>query len=453
MKEPYIFIFCYMLASVICAQELHVDGDILLNQGNDRTISVENASNGNGHNLTIRAGNTFSLNQNGGNLNLFGGNGDNILFGNGGNVIIRPGVASGGGVIDIQASGGSSLARFTDGEIDFHRRTRSNGLSILRNSSIIGTGNESAYGQLEFTNPTNQLYKWILGPQSSPVATTDNDFYFYVDRGSFGSRKVAGFIQDHNKNVQMNFTGQHRSLIRGIDFSDPDLDEEDLSGLIVVADQNEYMSMSGGLTVGQEAIMIDESLPVVSLSSKPKDKRVFGVISGIEAEDRNDVYGAFATPYEKEVGDQRVFVNSIGEGGIWVIDQDGELSSGDYIVTSIIPGYGMRQESEFLANYTVAKITMDCTFDPEVISKKKIKKRQVIIEELVSYENVLDEMGRLIWEQTCDKQGQPIFESAYKMRYLLPDGTRISKKEYVKAKLKRKEVYRAAFVGCTYHCG
>ena len=399
---------------------------------------MEDSPGGFGDNLTISAGNSV------------------VTFGmqfDGGSVFIRPGFGDFDGFVDIQSGTGASVASFHNGQILLKNQTITRGKSILSGSTIIGTGLSAAYGQLEFSNPFNSSYRWILGPQSSTVSPSDNDFYFYVDRGSITSRKIAGWIQDANTDVRMNFTGQHRSLIMGIDFSDSNLNDEDLSGLIVVADQNEYMSMSGGLTVGQEAIMIDESLPIVSLSSQPKDKRVFGVISGIEAEKRNDVFGAFATPYEKEVGDQRVFVNSIGEGGIWVIDQEGELSSGDYIITSSIPGYGMRQESEFLANYTVAKITMDCTFKPKEIPRKKIKKQEVIIEERVTYQNVLDEMGRLTWEQACNKEGQPIYESSYKMRYLLADGTRISKKEYDQKKLKGEEVYRAAFVGCTYHCG
>jgi len=35
------------------------------------------------------------------------------------------------------------------------------------------------------------------------------------------------------------------------------------------------------------------------------------------------------------------------------------------------------------------------------------------------------------------------------LRYLLPDGTQITKEEYALA----AEAYIAAFVGCTYHCG
>ena len=49
---------------------------------------------------------------------------------------------------------------------------------------------------------------------------------------------------------------------------------------------------------------------------------------------------------------------------MWVTDINGPLESGDYITTSNIAGYGQRQDSEFLANYTVAKITMDCDFNP-----------------------------------------------------------------------------------------
>jgi hypothetical protein len=53
---------------------------------------------------------------------------------------------------------------------------------------------------------------------------------------------------------------------------------------------------------------------------------------------------------------------------------NGNLESGDYITTSSIPGYGMKQDSEFLANYTVAKITMNCDFTKINIPQKRIKR-------------------------------------------------------------------------------
>jgi len=45
----------------------------------------------------------------------------------------------------------------------------------------------------------------------------------------------------------------------------------------------------------------------------------------------------------------------VGEGRIWVSNIDGDVSLGDYITTSIIPGYGKVQGDDFLHSYTVAK--------------------------------------------------------------------------------------------------
>jgi hypothetical protein len=78
---------------------------------------------------------------------------------------------------------------------------------------------------------------------------------------------------------------------------------------------------------------------------------------------------------DKEVGDNRVVVNSLGEGAIWVANTNGNVVSGDYITTSHLPGYAQRQSEEFrLHNYTVAKSTMDCDFEPEKLPVQVILK-------------------------------------------------------------------------------
>ena len=131
------------------------------------------------------------------------------------------------------------------------------------------------------------------------------------------------------------------------------------------ADQNNYIKMSGGIEAGSNAITVNESLPIVSLCTKVNDKKCFGVISASEDPDkRQETHGNFVSDQEKELGDTRIFINSVGEGAMWVVNTTGSLESGDYITTSNVAGYGQRQESEFLANYTVAKITMDCDFEP-----------------------------------------------------------------------------------------
>ena len=215
------------------------------------------------------------------------------------------------------------------------------------------------------------------------------------------------------------FTGKH------ICFPDGDIDE----GLIVSANKNKYVSLNGSIETGLGAIKSDESLPVVSLSNVSNDRSVFGVIHKIEKEGTKRItnFDGINTEVQKLPGDNRVIVNSIGEGAMWVTNTNGNLVSGDYITTSNVAGYGQRQDDDILHNYTVAKITMDCDFNPQEVPL------QVIKEELDSY-------GRIQWED--DPLG--VTEKAYKIRYLDANGIETDE---------ANAVHIAAFVGCTYHCG
>ena len=139
---------------------------------------------------------------------------------------------------------------------------------------------------------------------------------------------------------------------------------------------------------------INQALPTVRLSNKRNQKNVFGVVSGVE-EKNNRAYstGRFVSSFVMPDGDERVFVNSVGEGGVWVTNINGNLENGDYITTSDITGYGMRQDDDLLHNYTVAKITQPCKF--------------------------------------------ALHSPHYECKTITHNGVE----------------YRAAFVGCTYHCG
>lgn len=168
---------------------------------------------------------------------------------------------------------------------------------------------------------------------------------------------TKGWINPDDEGNFLVFTGQHRSK--------PDegtLFYKDKIGLIVVS-TGTYIDTNGYL-----GAQISESLPTVCLSSERKQKNVFGVVADKEDEEsteRSYTIGLLGTLYEKEAGEEntRIMVNSVGEGGIWVTNVNGNLENGDYITTCEIPGYGMKQDSEFLHNYTVAKITCDCDFD------------------------------------------------------------------------------------------
>ena len=179
---------------------------------------------------------------------------------------------------------------------------------------------------------------------------------------------VRGQIRSDGSLVT-SFTGQHKCI-----------PEEPMEkGLIVSAKKNQFVKLNG-LAIGKSAITIDESLPIVSLSNVAQDKACFGVVSSTE--EANTTFrvettnGGVISTIPKTLGDNRAIVNSVGEGAIWVVDTGGSLESGDYITTSNVAGYGQRQESEFLANYTVAKITMDCDFTGSNVAVQTIKREE-----------------------------------------------------------------------------
>ena len=101
------------------------------------------------------------------------------------------------------------------------------------------------------------------------------------------------------------------------------------------------------LKMGKKEFFIEDSHPLIELSRKKKDKRVFGVVG---------------MKNRKNTDKKRLIVNSIGEGGIWVCNSNGNIENGDYITSSDYLGYGEKQDEIFLCNYTVAKATIDCDF-------------------------------------------------------------------------------------------
>lgn len=220
------------------------------------------------------------------------------------------------------------------------------------------------------------------------VASSHNLWFGYNASGSADATTstAQGYLANNDDAwTLINFTGQHRSLPH----SGSAQDYSESTGLIVVA-TGDYSNPDS-----DEKITINDATPIVELSNSRNNKRVFGVIS--ELEDVNDGMrklsaGNFVSVREA-TDPGRLFINSLGEGAIWICNINGNMENGDYITTCEVPGFGMKQDDDLLHNYTVAKITCDCDFD------------------LSSSEYVCEEF---------EFQGN---------------------------------TYRKAFVGCTYHCG
>ena len=161
------------------------------------------------------------------------------------------------------------------------------------------------------------------------------------------------------------FTGQHGNKPINLDLK---TNIQNYIGLIVSSAGTFYSvnPITEEVTTGKDAIQISEALPEIKLTDTDQDKAVWGVVTNV----KNDNYNTDGTvetdnntEWTDRLGSNVVRVNGLGEGAIWVTNINGNIENGDYICSSIIPGYGRKQNDDLLHNYTVAKSTMDCDFD------------------------------------------------------------------------------------------
>jgi hypothetical protein len=285
-------------------------------------------------------------------------------------------------------------------ELKVNKISANDGSTSIEISSKVGIGTSTPYSLLTIKAPDEATDKYDGIQFQTTSGADENDWYIYPWYPTGGSAAsdnvnlafandgdVAGFLDDKLDNTSLNFTGQHRCLQ---DITSTLKDTQEKIGLIVVSSGN-YNNPET-----DELVTINEAIPTILLSTSRNQKTAFGIISKEEDKNEDRVYshGIFHTiSQRKNEDDVRMFINSLGEGAIWVSDVNGDLENGDYITTCEIPGYGMKQDDDLLHNYTVAKITQDCTFD-------------------LAAENY-----------TCEEIDH--------------DG----------------QTYKRAFVGCTYHCG
>lgn len=118
------------------------------------------------------------------------------------------------------------------------------------------------------------------------------------------------------------------------------------------------------------SVSVSDSITVMDLCAEQNDRRVIGVYAGTKGPDYVptalvDVVDGEKVPKDvvDTLGDYRVIsVNSVGEGGVLVCGENGDIASGDLIVASSLPGKGMKQTDDIVRSYTVAKAREDVTF-------------------------------------------------------------------------------------------
>jgi hypothetical protein len=306
-------------------------------------------------------------------------------------------------------------------------KLENNGKLTITQTTISGSGIGPAGIKLAYTEDSNS---WTIFRWGKELA------FQYVT--------IVGFLDPSNAAGLIDFTGQHRSIVN--------TNIDNLSTGLILSSTGKYINLDNTLKAN-----INESLPICEITNIENDKRVYGVLSDKEDTDssRNYSSGVFVSVYQKyNKNEQRMYINSLGEGGIWVCNKAGSIESGDYITSSTIPGYGIKQSDNILYNYTVAKSTCDCTFSLIKVPKKKLKLNVSTDEDGNIINNIdYDAYGNVQYEDDLTETGNQQMEYPLDTRFLETDGTQITETEYTTKLNNGETVYVACFIGCTYHCG
>jgi hypothetical protein len=170
---------------------------------------------------------------------------------------------------------------------------------------------------------------------------------------------------------------------------------------------NEYGTVSAssfqsfkGMHDGISSNVIEKDLIVsVDPTSSPIISSVNNILTSVKLSDIENDPNVFG------VSNGDGYYNAVGNGTVWVTDENGTFTSGDYITSSTLSGYGVKQDDDTQMNYTVAKILQNCDFTKATRFIIKLKDKTL----------------------TTTKKPAMMFNP--------------------------KNIFRAEVVACTYHCG
>ena len=250
-----------------------------------------------------------------------------------------------------------------------------NQIVSLTGSSSVSLANNQFLANSIVSGQTN---KWIRITSKQNALPGNSGYYPILEGGHVNLYFVVGgnyvaYLRNSPVVGFLDFTGQHRCVPEDLTILN---NLQNNVGKIVISTGKINSLIIDDLnihkqTTGKKAITIDESCPVVSLCNNYMDKRAFGIISSGEDVDnplpngqKSYNQGAFTSVIHADIEDNRLFINSVGEGAVLVYDKQ-NIQNGDYITTSSLSGYGCKQMDDILHNYTVAKSTIDCDFNLE----------------------------------------------------------------------------------------
>lgn len=330
--------------------------------------------------------------------------------------------------------------------INIIMKLQSDGLKNISGTTLVNTSgsavsaSKSTSNSFQIGNTTDPPY-WLFEVDKDG-STPKLELYHYdstLADGAGGNNLKFVFLRSAEAAAIISFTASHQCT-----YDKPYSTSDE--GLIVMIDSSKpYFNINEQLKPS-----ISDSIPHITTCNIEKSKKVIGVLSGVFS--GNCTTGAIQSPidfiYKHH---ERVSINSIGEGGIWVCNKYGTFECGDLITSTSVPGYGAKQDNEFLCNYTVGKITCDCDFSLSLMKKQKVLST---IDSSGDTVLLYSDEGNIQYEDEIDEDGNPIYEYKFNTRFLSHDGTILkNENEYMTRKHNGEEVYISCFVGCIYHCG
>jgi hypothetical protein len=121
---------------------------------------------------------------------------------------------------------------------------------------------------------------------------------------------------------------------------------------------------------------ISSAITLIKTSTSANQKAALGVICAEQHPFENNIPAVYMSGFDEETGlpvptaeyeiDKQTYnlvaVNALGEGQINVCGEGGNIEAGDLIVTSSLPGKGMKQSDDIVRAVTVAKARESVTF-------------------------------------------------------------------------------------------
>ncbi len=283
------------------------------------------------------------------------------------------------------------------------------GLTNILNNFVFTGGTTSAPRRSYFANMRADLNSGMYLVWGTDISATSGTHGWKLDIGGSGDLhfkystnlnsfpNIIGYIATTKTSTGlMNFTGQHRCIpeeeelynnvenyigmivettgkYNSIDYQITETTEIGVNKTKAHRDpvSNEWiedyyeetpMTYKNVEMINTNEASVNEAQPIIRLTTTAKSKKVYGVISNKEdGNNREFGVGCFISDLGKRT-DNRLFINSVGEGGILVNSEGGNIENGDLLCSSSTTGIAMKQTEEYVANYTIGKSTQDYNF-------------------------------------------------------------------------------------------